>query len=311
MATGWTTGWTWPGGEARRYCVKVTVATGAGYLLAIGGADHAVYGAFSAALIVGASRGEDIGSASNRVRGSVAGMLAALALALSPLPPALAVAIAVGATAFLCMGAGWGIPAARVGASLCAVMVLMHGGDVIEYSAMRIANTLIGIGAGLVVSYAVLPVRGRDAVERDSRKALDAVAALLDAFTRGDPVPTARFQAAIEGMHALEKTMHDADREFGSDPLALRPHARQVEIACLGVLMAGVGHAELRARPEGMSAIDELQRRAAELAGRAREAKVDWTHPPTAGSTAAYAEGRSTFEQGLRKVEEALRALGR
>jgi hypothetical protein len=310
MAAMFRPSWTWPGGEALHYCVKVTTATGIGYLLSFGGPIFAVYGAFSAALIVGASRGEDVGSASNRVRGSVAGMLVGLALASASWPVPLAVAVAVGLTAYLCMGAGWGIPAARVGASLCAVMVVLHGGDLLEYSVMRIANTLIGIASGLAVSYIVLPVRGRDAVSRNARKALAASSALLDTLSRGEPAPPARFLAVLDGMGALEKSIRDAGREFGGNAQALRPHTRQVEIACLGALMAGLAQVDLGALPDGLASLQDLHARLRGLAERAANAQVDWSRDPES----AKADGpgaRAAFEQGMRKVDESLRALGR
>src|ERR1700752_2180543 len=116
--------WKWPRGTAMQYCIKVATATLLGYLLSFGGVMYAVYGAFSAALIVGASRGEDVGSARNRVRGSLGGMLVGIALSQARVPPAIAVTLGIGATAYICMGWGWGVAAARVGASLCAVTVL-------------------------------------------------------------------------------------------------------------------------------------------------------------------------------------------
>ena len=67
--------WNWPRDSALQYCLKVSLATLLGYLLSFGGVSYAVYGAFTAALVVGNSRGEDMGGAANRVRGSVAGML--------------------------------------------------------------------------------------------------------------------------------------------------------------------------------------------------------------------------------------------
>ena len=214
--------WTWPRGTAAVYCLKVAAAALLGYLLALGGPTYAMYSAFSAALIVGASRGEDTTSAANRVRGSIAGMVVGVALSYVPMPGAFAVTLGIGATAYLCMGFGWGLPAARIGASLCAVTVLLHGRDALQYDVMRNANTLIGIGAGLLVSYVVLPVRGRDAMKRSTSNALAAVSELLATMARpgGEP-PLEQYVAVVQGMIEFEKAWRDARKEFGADADAL------------------------------------------------------------------------------------------
>jgi uncharacterized membrane protein YccC len=109
-----------PRANALRYCVKVSLATLVGYLLSFGDVTYAVYGAFTAALVVGTSRGEDIGSAANRARGSIVGMFVGIAASHWAPHPAIAVALGIGVTSYVAMGCGWGQAAARVGASLCA-----------------------------------------------------------------------------------------------------------------------------------------------------------------------------------------------
>ena len=67
------------GGVQWRYCVKVGLAAGLGYLLTQGNASqYAVYSAFTAALIVGANFGEDLATSANRVKGTLVGMLAGM-----------------------------------------------------------------------------------------------------------------------------------------------------------------------------------------------------------------------------------------
>lgn len=250
--------WTWPRDTSLQYCAKVAAASLVGYLLSFGDSQYAVYGAFSAALIVGASRGEDVGSAANRVRGSLAGMLVGVLLSQAPLPPALAVAIAIGATAYVCMGCGWGASAARIGASLCAVTVLMHHHDALDYTAMRSANTLIGIAAGLLVSYVVLPVRGHDAMARSARRAFKAVGELLAPLEAGQEPPRDRLIAVIDSLADLEKAFKDGSREFGGDPAALLEMARHAALACIGALTVVLAHRELCA-VEGVPDAGALQ----------------------------------------------------
>ncbi|MDN3919493.1 FUSC family protein [Roseateles violae] len=302
-------GWKWPRDSALLYCAKVAAATLLGYLLAVGEAWYAVYAAFSAALIVGPSRGEDTGGAANRVRGSLAGMLIGVLFSHLGVPPALSVALSIGTVAYLCMGMSWGIPAVRVGASLAAVTVLTHRGDALDYLAMRALNTLIGIAAGLAVSYLLLPVGGQAALARSLERALAAVERLLTALVRSAPPPDEDdYLAVIEALADLEKVVRDADKEIGGDPGALRNTARMAALACAGALSAALAHRELL---ESMGPAQAALHcgRAAELARRAggKAALPPSGEEPEPADQAAL----QAFALALRKIDEALRALGR
>ena len=307
-------GWTWPRGAALAYCAKVCLASFLGYMLSIGGVFYSVYGAFSAALVVGASRGEDVGSAKNRVWGSLSGMIVGVAASeLSP-HPAIAVAVGIGLTAYACMAAGWGQAAARIGASLCAVTILAHSQDSLEYTTLRIVNTLVGIGVGLGVSYFVLPVRGRDVMAANIRRALEAVAQLLTVLSREGEPSRAEFAAVFESMVTLQKTLADAVKEIGGEPESLRESARQVGLVCVGALSAALAHAELGSGAAGQEAAAKLREQAARLAERARTLESDDAHvtghleddPAEIDEVALRG-----FALGLRKVSHGLRALGR
>jgi uncharacterized membrane protein YccC len=215
------------------------------------------------------------------------------------------------------MACGWGQAAARIGTSFCAVVILAHSQDAVEYSAMRIVNTLIGIGVGLVVSYTVLPVRGRDVMAANVRRALDAVAGLLEALARPDGDPTrAEFGAVLDAMIALQKTLADAAKEIGGEPEALRRQAREVVVACLGVLSAALARSEMSREAARCEAAAALRERAVRLAARARaepaddagEAAASGSHPDAASLDEAALQACAL---GLRKVDDALRALGR
>jgi uncharacterized membrane protein YccC len=308
-------GWRRPRGAALRYCVKVSIASLAGYLLSLGGLQYAVYGAFSAALVVGASRGEDVGSAMNRAWGSVAGMVIGIAASHLAPHPGIAVAIAIGLTAYVCMGCGWGQAAARIGASMSAVTILAHSQDALEYSMMRVGNTVIGIAAGLAVSYFVLPVRGRDMLGANIERALGAVARLLAALADGaQSVEPARYSAVFEALVALQKTLADARKEIGGDFEALRDRAREVAVVCVGALSAALAHAELGAQARDHAEVVALREQAASLARRAQadagaspvQAAVPRPFPADAIDEVAL----RGFAHGLRRVDESLRAIG-
>ena len=315
----WTLGWTWPRQSSLHYCLKVGLAALLGYLLSVGGALYAVYGAFSAALIVGASRGEDTQGAGRRVRGSLAGILMGVLLTNLNLPSAFSLALGIGGTAYLCMGFGWGIAAARIGVSLCAVTLLMHTADAMGYASMRGVNTLIGIGAGMLVSYVVLPVRGRDAMAKSARHALGTVSELLDALARAEQPSPARYRAVLDSMVECEKALLDARKEIGgeSESEALMRIAREIALACLGALSAALALAELRRCAGGVEDAAQLMQQAASLARRAEAAALDerCAVAPERGEGAAIVAPRDEvplqgLTLGLRKVEQALSALG-
>lgn len=308
-------GWTSPRGPALRYCLKVSIASVLGYALATGGLAYALYGAFTAALVVGSSRGEDVGGAWNRACGSIAGMAVGIAAAHLAPHPAIAVAVGIGLTAYICMGCGWGQASARIGASLAAVTILAHSQDALEYSAMRICNTMIGIAAGLAVSYFVLPVRGRDVMAANIDRSLGAVSELLAALTRPDLGDIRRrYVAVFDSMVALKKTLHDARREVGGEAEAVRDRAQHVALVCLAALNAGLAYAELEGSAGDVEACAELRDQAAALARRAKSSEGPATPGASAvdGSVAAAEDPVALhgFAHALRRIDHELQALG-
>ena len=190
-----------PLGRAQwRYCAKVGLAAALGFLLTQGGQNHyAVYSAFTAALIVGASVGEDLATSVNRVKGTLAGMIAGMAVAAFFGPSAIAVGLAVAATSLLALALGWGIPVARIGVTLCIVTLVVHRDDALEYDLLRAANTMIGIAVGLAVSFFVWPARARGERARSTRLVLEESARLLEALAAGE-----------RDLRAAELRLHDA-----------------------------------------------------------------------------------------------------
>lgn len=246
--------WTTPHGSKLQYCAKVGIACFVGYLLCLGDRQqYGVYAAFTAALIVGASVGEDLATSGNRVLGTLAGMVAGLAVSAAFGPSVWSLAAGVSLTAFIATGFGWGVPAARIGASLCAVIIAAHVADVLEYSLMRAANTLLGVAVGLLVSVVVLPVRGRHEIARGRASTLAAAAAVLDC-TGAEGASKFRM-ALLNAALALEKTSKDVVREriLKEDVAGLVLQARQAQTVGLCAMAASLAGAELAdsARPGG------------------------------------------------------------
>lgn len=204
-------------GSQWRYCAKVGTAAALGYALSQGNYNHyAIYAAFTAALIVGTSVGEDLATSGNRVKGTLVGLIAGtLATALAG-PSFVAVGAAASLTALVALGFGWGVPVARIGVTVCIVTLAVHGADAVHYEFYRALNTLIGIVAGLAVTYFVWPVRGRAELERTAREVLAASRVLLDAMARGEPDPRPLQGRLHDAIAALVKAGRDARREWNT-----------------------------------------------------------------------------------------------
>jgi uncharacterized membrane protein YccC len=199
----------------------------------------------------------------NRVKGTLAGMLAGMAVSLMFGPSVIAVGLAVALTALLSVGLGWGVPAARIGVTLCIITLVMHRGDALEYNALRALNTVIGVAVGLAVSFAVWPVRARDALRSGSGAALDAAARLLDAFDGGAQELRPLQLGLYDALAALVKAAREGNLEkrvfHAHEP---DPHALQVLQFGLEVLAAALA---AEARADQRPAADSLRRRLAEL----------------------------------------------
>jgi uncharacterized membrane protein YccC len=252
---------TLPGTPQWRYCAKVGIAAALGYLLSVGGDNqYAIYSTFTAALIVGGSVGEDFATSGNRVRGTIAGMAAGLAVSAFFGPSAFAVGFAAALTALLALFLGWGIPVARIGVTLCIVSIVAHGVHGLEYDSLRAANTLLGVAVGLAVSFFLWPVRARDEVERASQRVLEAAARLLEAMSAGEPDLRAAELRLYESIGAVVKAGRDARLErrlrlarTGHDAAALE--ILQLGLDVLAAALAAEGHA---GEPGPRPALDAL-----------------------------------------------------
>jgi len=223
-------------------------------------------------LIVGASVGEDLAASANRVKGTLAGMIAGMAVSAFFGPSALAVGLAVAATALLALALGWGIPVARVGVTVCIITLVAHGANALEYDFLRAVNTLIGIVVGLAVSFFVWPVRARDALERSLRLALEAAAKLLDALAAGERDLRPAQSRLYDALGALVKAGKEIrlERRVRLEAGMLGPRALpvlQLGLEVLAGALAAEGHAP-EAPPR--SSLEALRRRLDELANAAR-----------------------------------------
>jgi uncharacterized membrane protein YccC len=197
-----------------RYCVKVGIAAGLGYLLTQGNHNrYAIYSAFTAALVVGTSVGEDLATSVNRVKGTIAGMAAAMAATALFGPNWITVGAAVALTALLSLAGGWGIPVARIGVTVCIITLVQHDANPLQYDLMRALNTLIGVATGLAVSFFVWPAHGSDQVARASRGVLTTSARLLDAIEQGEQ-PLRRRQGELhDALASVVKAWRDLQWE--------------------------------------------------------------------------------------------------
>ena len=232
-----------------RWCAKVGLAAALGYLLTRGNeSDYAVYSAFTAAMIVGASVGEDLATSSSRVKGTLAGMVAGLAVSAFFGPSAIAVGLSVSATALLALALGWGIPVARVGVTVCIITLVFYAHNALQYDLLRAVNTVIGVVVGLAVSFFVWPVRARETVQRATEQTLAAAAKLLDALARNEGEVRAALLALYDALSALVKAGREAkvERDAGLDPGEVDARAFQVlqlGLEALAAALAAQGHA--------------------------------------------------------------------
>lgn len=264
-------GWGSLGGTQWRYCVKVGLAAALGYLLTRGSENEfAIYSAFTAALVVGATVGEDLATSVNRAKGTLAGMIAGMAVSAVFGPSALAVGLAVAATALLALALGWGVPVARIGVTVCLITLVAHGANALEYDLLRAVNTLIGIVVGLAVSFFVWPARGRDALERSLRLVLDAAARLLDALAAGERDLQPAVASLYDAIGAVVKAGRDVklERRVRLETLTLGPRVLQVLRLGLEVLALALGPEDPAPESAGRASLEALRRRLDELAIR-------------------------------------------
>lgn len=255
------------GGTQWRYCVKVGLAAGLGYLLTQGNQNqYAVYSAFTAALIVGANWGEDLATSANRVKGTIVGMAAGMTVSAFLGPNALTVGVSVGLTALIALLVGWGVAVARIGVTLCIITLAFHSTDALRYDVLRGVNTVIGIAVGLGVSFLLWPVRARDEVERATRAVLEAGARLLDALGAGEADLRPPQLKLYDALAALVKAGRDGrlERRLRLDEHA--PDARALQVLQFGLdVLAAALAAEAQAGDAPRPTADSLRRRLDEL----------------------------------------------
>jgi uncharacterized membrane protein YccC len=227
-----------------RYCAKVGIATALGYALTQGGQnEYAIYSAFTAALVVGTSVGEDLATSANRVKGTLAGMIAGMAIAALFPASFLTLGAAASLTALLSLLFGWGVAVARIGVTVCIITLAVHGTDAMHYDFYRALNTLIGIVAGLTVTFFIWPVRGTAELDRTMATVLSASRTVLDALARGEQELRPLLGKLHDSISAVIKAGRDAQREVQAGHALKVDEARVFEVIQLGVdvLSAALG----------------------------------------------------------------------
>lgn len=201
-------------GAQWRFCAKVGIAAALGYLITQGNLNkYAIYSAFTAALVVGTSVGEDLGTSLNRVKGTIVGMLSAMVATWLFGPSFWTVGLTVMLTAFIALGFGWGISVARVGVTIAIVTLAVYDGDAARYDVMRGVNTAVGIIVGLGVSFFVWPVHGADELKSAVAGTLKATRAILDALAKGEKRPKALEGKLHDSLAAIVKAVRDTQLE--------------------------------------------------------------------------------------------------
>ena len=232
-------------GSQWRYCAKVGIATALGYLLTQGGLnEYAIYSAFTAALIVGTSVGEDLATSVNRVKGTLAGMIAGMAVSALVGPNFLTIGLAATFTGLIALAFGWGVAVARIGITVCIITLAVHSTNALHYDVYRALNTLIGIVAGLAVTFFVWPVRGHTEIDRATAGVLTAARALLDAISRGEPNLRPLQGKLHDSIAAVVKAGRDFQRERRAGQPVTVDETRVIEVIRLGtdVLSAALGN---------------------------------------------------------------------
>jgi len=246
-----------------RYCVKIGVAAALGYLLTLGNHNqYSVYSAFTAALIVGASWGEDLATSVNRVKGTLVGVVAGMLVSAFLGPNALTVGVSVGLTALIALALGWGVPVARIGVTLCIITLAFHGDDALRYDVLRAVNTGIGIAVGLGVSFLLWPVRARDEVERARKAVLESGVRLLEAMAAGQADLRPAELKLYDALAALVKAGRDGRMERKLLRRAEAPDARALEVLQFGLdLLAAALSAESPGDPGPRPTLEALRTR--------------------------------------------------
>ena len=253
-------------GSQWRYCVKVGIATAVGYVLTLGDvSQYSIYSAFTAALVVGTSVGEDLATSVNRVKGTLAGMIAGTLVSALVGPNFLTIGVSAALTALIALAFGWGITVARIGITICIITLAVHSANAVDYELMRALNTLIGIVAGLATTFFIWPVRSRIVIERAAAEVLAASRALLDAMARDERELRPLAGRLHDRVAAVVKAGRDAQRERRTGDPATIDELRVMEVIRLG---ADVLSAAL-AQPQP-GEIKALQERLGRLTGAPR-----------------------------------------
>ena len=195
-----------------RYCAKVGIAAGLGYQVTQGGLNqYAIYCAFTAALVVGTSVGEDLATSANRVKGTIAGVVAAVVTSALFGPNAITIGLAAALTTALALARGWGIQVARIGVTVGLITLVAHDDNAVQYDLLRMLATLIGVAIGLAVSFFIWPAHGPAQVQQAMRDVLKTSAQLLDAVEKhGEPRLRPRQAGLHDAVAALVKAWRDS-----------------------------------------------------------------------------------------------------
>ena len=153
------------------------------------------------------------------------------------------------------------MPVARIGVTICIITLAWHSANAVHYDLFRALNTLIGIVAGLAVTFFVWPVRSPAELERTMRGVVSVSRDLLDAVARGEqnlrPLQASCMTAWPRSSRRFATRIASGARDIP------RPSRRRASSRCSGsgvdVLSAALG----KPSPDSLQA---LKQRADDLA---------------------------------------------
>jgi hypothetical protein len=255
------------GRSAARYTIGVLVTAAIVFVLAMP-SEPAAWSVVALVVVLGATTGQSVTAAVNRMAGSVVGCVtgAVVQVTLPWLWLPIRVALAVLTCMLICrlirLTAGQ-----RLGMALAGFFVFVPGDEEWQTVGWRLLATLIGIAIALVIALVLWPASARDRLLTGIADVLTAIEASLAADAarlRGDDVPSAPPPPSVAALRPLV-----AERRY--EPPGRGPSATQLsgvldglDIAVVGVRrlddasVPGAQHLAVALAPDAMPVIDDL-----------------------------------------------------
>lgn len=139
-----------------------TAAALAFWIATLLGADHAIYALVGAVIVTDLAPATSRRLAIQRLAGTVIGALAGASLLYAMPDGPIAIGVAIFVSMVLAYMCRFETPAARVAGYVAAIVMITHSTDSWHYAFERAWETMVGIGAALLVGLVPLWLRGED-----------------------------------------------------------------------------------------------------------------------------------------------------